>query len=407
MILPMTEPRTKQSIFTYGLTRVLDVPFWALHALIPVILYKDLGATPFQVGLLVALKPLLSLLSMYWSSHVGNRPDRLMGNIRLARLFAYLPFFVFPFITTPWFFIFAYGTYMMLQVGTVPAWMEILKRNVPKEQREKTFSYIQAFCYMGGGFLPFLIGGLMDSYTEAWRWLFPVAALIGLSSDFIQRKIPKERVVSPEEKKRITDHLAKPWKEAFRILKERPDFTRYQIGFMGVGAGLMVIQPALPVFFTDILKLSYTELSVAITLAKGFGFAIASPWWGKKLNRADIFNLSGAIACFAALFPCLLYFAEMHLVWLYTAYFFYGIAQAGQELAWNMSGPIFSKEEDSSLYTSINVMAIGLRGAVIPLMGSILVTSLSSTFPLGVGSLLCLMGGLTLYSYRQKSIVKT
>lgn len=403
----MSQEQTRKSILTYGLTRVLDTPFWALHALIPIILYKDLGATPFQVGLLVTLKPLLSLLSMYWSSHVGGRPDRLIGNIRLARLLAYLPFFVFPFITTPWFFIFAYATYMMLQVGTVPAWMEILKRNVPKEQREKTFSYIQAFCYMGGGFLPFLIGGLMDNYTQAWRWLFPIAALIGLSSDLIQRKIPIVGTSSSQEIKKIADHLVKPWKEALRILKERPDFRRYQMGFMIVGAGLMVIQPALPVFFTDILKLSYTELSVAITLAKGIGFAIASPWWGRKLTKADIFNMSGAIACFASLFPLLLFFAETHLIWLYLAYFFYGIAQAGQELTWNMSGPIFSRDEDSSLYTSINVMAIGLRGAIIPLLGSFLITAISSSFPLGLGAFLCMAGGVTLYSYGQKSIIKT
>lgn len=391
---------SKKSLWSYGLTRMLDVPFWALHALIPVILYKDLGATPFQIACLVTLKPLLSLVSMYWGAQVGGRPDRLVKNIRLARALAYLPFFLFPFVTTPWFFIVAYAGYMMLQLGTVPAWMEILNRNVAKPKREKIFSFIQAFCYMGGGFLPFLIGGLMDHYHEAWRWLFPIAAMIGISSDLIYRSIPVPKADSSAPKG-IAHTIKKPWKESFKLLKERTDFTKYQFGFMFVGAGLMMIQPALPIFFTDILKLSYTELSVAITLCKGLGFALASPWFGARLNKSDIFFFSGVIALFAGLFPLLLLSSKIHLVWLYIAYFFYGIAQAGQELTWNMSGPLFAGSEDSAPYTNINLMAIGLRGAIIPFIGSLLLAFSSASMPLIIGASICLIGGLRLYTYRK------
>lgn len=394
---------SKKSLWSYALVRLLDVPFWALHALIPVILYKELGASPFQIACLVTLKPLLSLVSMYWGASVGGRPDRLVKNIRLARMLAYLPFFLFPFVTTPWFFIVAYGVYMMLQLGTVPAWMEILNRHVAKAKRERIFSFIQAFCYMGAGFLPFLIGGVMDNYNEAWRWLFPVAAVIGISSDWIFRSIPVPAAQNVSAKG-LAHSIKKPWKESFAILKDRSDFTKYQIGFMFVGAGLMVMQPALPIFFTDVLKLSYTELSVAITLSKGLGFALASPWFGARLNRSDIFLFSGVIAFFAGLFPLLLLSSEIHLVWLYIAYFFYGMAQAGQELTWNMSGPLFAGSEDSTPYTNINLMAIGLRGAIIPFLGSAVLAFTSPSIPLVFGASVCLMGAARLYTYRKTPI---
>ena len=36
--------------------------------------------------------------------------------------------------------------------------------------------------------------------------------------------------------------------------------------------------------------------------------------------------------------------------------------QAGSELSWNMSGPLFSKQEESSSYTSVNIVTAGIRG---------------------------------------------
>jgi hypothetical protein len=393
-----------RSLYSYGATRLLDVPFWALHALIPVILYKDLGASPFQIACLVTLKPLLSLFSMYWGHQVGGKPDRLLGNIRLARTLAYIPFFFFPFIDNPWFFVVVYSLYMMLQLGTVPAWMELLNRNVAKEKRERSFALIQAFCYMGGGVLPFLIGGILDGSEQAWRWLFPAAACIGLCADFIQRKIPTITFDKPSP---IKIDVKKPWADAYKLLKDRPDFLRYQIGFMVVGAGLMIIQPALPIFFTDVLRLSYTEISVAITFAKGLGYAIASPVWGKRLHRSDVFYFSGSIAIVAALFPVLLFIATTNVMWLYIAYFCYGIAQAGQELIWNMSGPLFARTEDSTPFTTVNLMAIGLRGALVPFLGSAIIAISTSSLPLAIGSGLCFLGGIRLFSYGNKKEIVT
>lgn len=389
--------KQNRTLWGYAATRVLDTPFWGIYNLLPFILYKDLGASPFQIALLVMLRPIVSLLSMYWSSQVRGRPDKLVDNILWARGLAYAPFLLVPFIHSPWYFIGIYGFYMMLSVGIVPAWMEILKVNLPKETREKTFAYTQAFGYLGGGIFPFLIGGLLDGYTEAWRWLFPICALVGFSALFFQRRITIEskEIIEPVPFN-LSDKIKGPWKEAYNLLKDRVDFRKFQIGFMFVGSGLMVLQPALPLFFVDILKLSYTELAVAVTLCKGVGFALASPWWAKSLNRSDIFPFASLIAAVASLFPFLLILAQTEVLWLWIAYFLYGIAQAGSELCWNMSGPIFSREKDSSLFSSVNVVAIGLRGAIVPAIGSLIIIWGSSTIAMMLGGIVCLLGAALL-----------
>ena len=190
-------------------------PLFGSYNMLPVILYKDLHATPLQIASIIALKPLVSLLSMYWSSAINSRSDRLRSNIISARLIGYLPFFFFPFVDNVWFFIGAFGLYMMLAIGTAPAWMEILKLNIPKESRERVFSYSQAFGYMGGGLLPFALGWVLDAYFQAWRWLFPIASCIGLLAFIFERRILipflQGESVPLIKSTSITDDLLKPW----------------------------------------------------------------------------------------------------------------------------------------------------------------------------------------------------
>lgn len=385
-------------------TRVLDTPFWGIFNLLAFILYKDLHATPFQLAVLITLKPLVSLFASYWSAAVNKRRDRLKGNILLARLLGYLPFFFFPYIDSPWYYIAAFGNYMMMTMGIVPAWMELLKLNVPQVTREKVFSYSQAFGYLGGGLIPFILGGVLDEYAHSWRWLFPVAATIGLSSAFFQFGIMVNADSSPSqaEKQPVSHHLLKPWKNAWNLLKERPDFAKFQVGFMLLGSALMVMQPALPVYFVDVLNLSYTELAVSVTLCKGIGFVLASPLWSKWINRIDLFMYSSCLALLACVFPLCLMLSQTQIASLYIGYLIYGFMQSGSELGWNMSGPIFSKHSDSSPFTSVNVAAVGVRGCFVPLIGGLLLSSYQSSFVMQLGCVLCLLSALAFAFYSRQ-----
>lgn len=409
--MPIGEDFTRRTRLAYVATRVLDTPFWAVYNMLPVIIYKELHATPLQLAAMIALRPLVSLLSMYWSAAINKRRDRLISNIVLARFLGYLPFFFFPFANNPWFFILSFGLYIMLAVGIVPAWMELLKLNIPKKTRERVFSYTQAFGYMGGGLLPFALGWLLDGYFQAWRWVFPAAALLALLAYFFQRRIlvPADPGAAdnnsiPSQQTRFIQLLQAPWKNAWELITQQREFRWFQIGSMIVGSGLMIIQPALPIFLVDSLHLSYTELAIALTLSKGIGFGAAAPFWSHWINRMDIFRLSSSIAALGCLFPLCLILAQWHIAWLYLGYLSYGIMQSGNELIWNMSGPLFAKDdEDSSVYTSVNVVAIGLRGCFVPALGSAVCTAMGTPTVFLASTLLCLCatGWLALFQQRQ------
>ena len=348
--------------------------------MLPFILYKDLHATPLQITIIIILKPAVSLISVYWSSFIEKRPDRLLSNLIWARVLGHVPFFLFPFIDNPWFFIASFGFYMMLSRGTFPAWMEVLKLNVPNVSRERIFAYSSALGYIGAAVIPFALGGTMDTYFQSWRWIFPVTAIISLCAIFFKSRIP---IAQKSESMKSTDSfpqqlslmelIAKPWKNAWQLLNRRRDYVRFQLGFMLGGSGLIIMQPALPVFFMDGLDLSYTELAVALTLCKGIGFALTSPSWATFMNKVNIYRFNSIVTLLAFIFPLCLLAAQTNLGWLYGGYLLYGVMQAGSEMSWHLSGPLFAKNEDSSVYSSINVLSVGLRGCFVPAIGSLLV----------------------------------
>lgn len=392
----------------YTWTRILNTPFWALYTLLPFILCKDLQATPWQIACIISLKPIVSLFSLYWSSQIKRRHDRLVSNIIWAGVLGHLPFLFVPWISHPWFFILASAIYMLFHRGVNPAWMEVLKVNVPEDARKTVFAYGSAVYHAGGAILAIAMGWLMDDYFQAWRWLFPITALISLGAIIFQATLPIN-TSSCENKFENQNHpfsfkaqLTKPWKEAWDLMKQRHDFARFQIGFMLGGGGLMLWQPALPQFFFDTLQLNYKELTIAMTLCKSIGYTLALPLWTKMMSRLDIFAFSGSITAIAALFPLGLMAAQSNLLWLYAAYLLYGFMQAGSELSWNLSGPIFSKQEDSSTYSGVNVVSIGLRGCVAPPLGSYLCNFTNATVVLLIGGGFCLLATWQMYFNRQK-----
>ncbi|MEC7839229.1 MAG: MFS transporter [Chlamydiota bacterium] len=383
-------------------SRICDTPFWAIFNMLPFILYKDLHATPLQLAIIIALKPLSSIFSMYWSSLVDKRRDRLLPNIIWGGALRHLPFFFFPFMENPWFFIVAFGFHMVLSRGAQPAWIEVLKINIPGVSREKVFAYGSALGYVGDAILPFALGWVLDGYLEAWRWIFPVTAALSLMSIFWQKGIPipaDSRVEEAPKAKLLKDHVTNPWKAAWRLVAQRSDFARFQVAFMIAGSGLMIMQPAMTIFFVDELNLSYTQFAVALTAFKGLGFALTSPLWANWINRVDIYRFTSLVTALLCLFPFFLIMSQQNIAWLYLGYLGYGIMQAGSTLSWNMSGPIFARDEESSTYTSVNVVTVGLRGCIAPALGSLLCTYFGSIAALVLGGILCVIATQRLVTY--------
>lgn len=377
-------------------TRFFGLPFWAMLSALSMILYKEFHVSPWQLTFLVALKPASSLLAVYWSSFLFSDRKNLVWSLVLTNILRFLPFLFFYWIHSPLYIIFSFGFYMMLSRGSVPAWMEIFKKHIPDESRSKVLAIGNSVEYLGAALLPLLLGVLLDASGSAWRWLFPLTAALGLLSTLYLIRIPT--LLTKEFPKQ--NRILLPWKRSLQLLTKNRPFARYQIGFMLGGAGLMIIQPFLPIYFVDNLHLTYTEVMLALAVCKGVGFAMTSQFWSRFFNRTNLFVFSAIVAAMAALFHPLLLAAQAFLPLLYFAYFGYGVMQAGSELSWHMSAVSFSKSEESLPYSELNILAVGIRGLIVPFLGNLIFAATGTGTILTLGSLLCMLGSLLLIRNR-------
>lgn len=388
-------------------TRVLNIPFWAFLVMLQPILYKEMQITLLQVAIFPALKPLSALFASYWSSSLDRRQDRLVSNLVWANILRYVPFLFFPWIDSSWLMILAFGLYWMMARGVMPGWMELFKRNIKGIEREKVFAFGSNLDYLGPALFPLVIGMLLDDYEISWRWLFFGTALIGLASTVCLYRIPlnvveSDREVKEEEKGSLRDKIMAPWKQTWELVSEEQDFTKYLIGFMFGGAGLIMIISTQTLFFVDVLHLSYTQIALAIALYKGIGFVATSQIWVRLFHRWDIYFFSSVVAFLFCLFPFCLIGAQYHPYMLYLAFLLYGVSQAGSELSWHMSGPVFSKESNSARFSQANVLTVGLRGCIFPFLGSFIYLYTNSIAVMLVGASCCLIAsGFHLFYSRQ------
>lgn len=372
---------------------ILRSPFWTLYNLLPCILYKDLGATPFQIALFIGLKPVASIFSVYWGNLVENRPERLKKNVLWASILGFAPFLLFPVLYHPYYIIFASSLFMVMNRGVIPAWMEMFKRNLPKESKHGVFSLGAMISYLAGAIFPLLIGNLLDFNPLCWRWLFPLVGLLGMSAIFLQNKLPQ---FSPKEtiQKEPKSFLFSPWISALKTWKAYPNFRLYLFGFMLLGgSGIMILQPALPKYFIDVLSLNYKELGFAMSMCKGLGFVCTAPFWAKKMPKSNFYLFASSVVLLGIVFPLILLLAQKWIFAVYFAYVIYGILQAGSELTWHLAAPIFAKTNESAALSNLNILAVGVKGCIIPQIGTLLIY-LACPIPaiLCFGSLSCFVG---------------
>jgi len=383
--------KTKKALLWMSLS---NEPFVVLYAILPFILRKDLNASLVQLSILASLRPVLSIFSFYWSANLTRQRHRLRSNLIGAWLLARLPFLFVPWINDAWYIIFCCAIYELLNRSGNPALIEILKTNLQKDPRERIYNLCFVLSFLESILLGFIIAGLLNINIFPWQTLFGVTALIGLSSIFaqIQVPIPVTPIIDSRKRQKLPEKILTPWKEAVALLKLKPDFFRFQCGFMLGGIGLMLASPSLALFCVDLLRLSHAEITMGRSVLMGIGVTVSSYFWRQMLSKNKTDQLLRNVLAGFALYLLFLYLAEIDLLFFYCAFILYGIAQAGSHLLWNLSGPLFAGNAESSQYSRVNILTIGLRGAVTPALGGILCSYFGPAPVILLGAGICFSG---------------
>ena len=358
---------TKRLLF---ISNVMQEPFVVLNLMLDIILSTHFGASALQISLVTTIRPLLAVLAFYWGSILLFKPHLLRTSLVAATGLGTLLFLFAPWAESIWYFIVAEGFFILFWRAANPAQMEIIKINIEKGAREKIFSQALSLSYVTGIVIGPLLGLFLKHYPDLWKELFCIVALLYSASSLVKNRFPLTN--TPPARGHIQsfkDAITKPWKESWRLLQTNPAFMQFQLGFFIAGSGLMFAKPAIPGFLTR-MHLSFFEIFSLFTLLEGIGFILTSSFWAKYLQNSGLQKTSSLVLIVFSLQPFFLILSTQMANFVFVAYFIYGAAQAGSRLVWNLSGPLLCGSESSSLYSSVNILAIGIRGCFVPLLGA-------------------------------------
>jgi MFS family permease len=380
-IMQKTVQKTRNILFV---ANILEEPFIALNLMLDVLLVANFGATALQISLLTMMRPVLAVFAFYWGSLLLFRPQLLQYSLVTATALASVLFLFAPWGDNFYFFLLAECLFVFFFRAAVPAQIEILKISIEKGTRERLFSSALRLSRASAIIIGPLLGLFIKAHPTLWREAFAICALFYIASAFFKNQFVLPSIQKKEEPISFAAFIVKPWKEASRILKNNRPFFQFQLGFFIAGSGLMFTKPALPGFLTS-LNLSFFQIFSLFTLLEGLGFIIASKWWAEKLENSGTHLTSSLVALCFSMQPLLLIFSVKFSFLSFFAFFFYGAAQAGSQLSWNMSGPNLCGTESSSQYSSVNILAIGIRGAFVPLAGGLFTMAFGAEASLFVG----------------------
>lgn len=291
-----------------------------------------------------------------------------------------MPFMVWPsllgrgcflfmlFATTPLSFALIVTIASMMTNMIGPAYAPIMKEVYPKRERGTIMAYIRVMMAMAM-FIGTMIAGRILEHAD-FRYVFPVAGVIGIISSLLFATIKTKPVDSSEAEKREPVH--RYFWSTFSIFKTDRNFLWFSVAIFTSGFGNLMAIPLYPIIQVD--KFHITALQVAIlTNATTLVWMISYPFWGRYVDSRSPIKAAIISAFFCMLIP--LNYAIAHNVWaiLPTAVFG-GLTNAGTDLAYFNSILRFAKEGRESQYQALHTFLVGVRGAIAPFLGAGIVT---------------------------------
>jgi MFS family permease len=348
---------------------------------------KALHATAFQLTLMTMIWPVSNLLSIWWS-RLFERSCHKSRYFVLIGVFGRLSLIYGLWLTGMNQFMLLLGLMFSFNSLLIPAQNSIYQKNITAGRRGRLYGYTMSLALLVTVGFTFLAGRLLDINEQSFRLILAVTAVAGFIASMLLSFI---RINDTDEKRDCSpptwkESLHGPLRNTLDLLRRNKPFAAFERSFSIYGMGFIVVQPVLPIFLVDMLKLSYTGNFIAKGIISQLPILFLSPYLGKWHDKLHPFRFISFFFGLLALFPALIIVSALTLKWhllsellVYLAFTVFGVAMAGVNMAWNMGSIYFAGKEDASMYQSVHVTNTGIRGILAPLLSLLLYKTLGMT----------------------------
>jgi hypothetical protein len=350
---------------------------------------KSLLGSNYQLAILFQLSVAVFMFLIIMHEWLRRLTDK-KGMLRKAALLSRLPLLILFFFPrnaeqlggTNFYHVLFLLIFMAYYLGNTVIWPTInlfLKNTYRHENFSRLYSYSTAINKIVMLITTFIYGWLLDRDPYVFVYIFPIAALLGVTSVFLLSLVPYKAPVVLQRAKGFWPSVKDSAKGMLGILRNNRAFFDYEAGFMLYGIGFMISYPLIVLFFEHELGLNYTSIAF---YKNGYNLLaiLILPLFGRIMVKTDPRRFTsipyGAMMIciiFLALTRYIPFFTEFLDIRLYYTLIIYvishGFFNASMDLTWNIGSSWFCPPEEAGNYQSVHLVLTGLRSLFAPLLG--------------------------------------
>ncbi len=417
------EPGEKRTFRLHLAYQSIEGIILGILALNEYVFLKSLKGSSYELGFLFQFSMLVFLFLVLFNEfrkRIRNK-RRMLRWVGIMTRLPLIALLLFPDNASAYeennvYHLFFLGIFLVYYLGNTiiyPSINVLLKTNYRHENFGRLYGYTTSINKLIMLISTFAYGTVMDFDFYAFRYIFPIIALLGIFSIFILSGIDSRKMSVLPDKGPLVQSVGRSIRSMWHILVTNKPYRDFEIGFMVYGLAFMMTEPVINMYFDEGLKLNYSSVAFyknAYNLLAIVLLLFTGRWMGKMDPRKF-----GAITFLSLLFylffmlmasylPGYFEFGSVRIYYmLIFSFMSYGYFAATMVLLWNIGSAYFCKPEEADDYQSNHLFLTGVRAIFAPLLGVWLFEMLgfTGTFSLAIG-LLLLSVGLMYYSYSQE-----
>jgi MFS family permease len=330
----------------------------------------------FAVAVVAGAPAFANLSSFLFSSFAVGRDKLVILSYLMLGIAACLLIMALPGRSLPGLVMFSVMTILARSAwsGILTIRAAVWRANYPRRWRGRvTARIVQLAAFLIAG-VSALTGWLMDWSEDAYRTVFPLAAISMVVASLVYRR-GRVRRHGQLRKAEQAAHSARGGRLSLlklrELLRKDREFSLYMLGMMILGSGNMMIIAMLVIVINDHFSLSRVHQVIITSSIPLLILCVSIPVWARVLDSRHIFAFravhSWFFAATAAIFAAAAISKTAWLLWLGSVLL--GAAYAGGHLGWNLGHNDFSDDANSTQYMAIHVTLTGIRGLIMPVAG--------------------------------------
>jgi MFS family permease len=365
------DPLTRQNIRAETFFSAFNGIYMGLAILAaPVVAVKGVLANPLELTILVAAFPVGVFFGPLWAG-AGRR----MGMQRLVTYMAFwanVPLFLIFWVTESWQFTLLVSVSQVLNSGMRMGQSSLYHLLYPKLIRGRVLGQLTFWTFITMVPSILLTGWLLDMSREMYRLLYPMAGLCGMIGCWYYRTlhIPAQRALLGQR-----SSFRASMRGAQQILASDRAYLFFQCAFFLSGSAFFMSTHIVLLLVCDRFSFSAFDLALWMTVVPQLLLALSSPIWGRVLDRIGIVHCRLLITIVQATSLASYWVGIVGggPIFIYSGSILLGTTNGGGQLTWALASSHFApRAEDVPLYNGIHFVLNGVRGLVLPWVGSVL-----------------------------------